>query len=288
MADWWDEGDVVQPAPGAQPGRSQLPNYAGQLAGALQPQAQPQPQQPQPMQPQQPRQQGGFGPGMSPEMLMKAEIAGLVPAGAAKVVTENPQYQIQQRRQAAAQMGLNPQDPATHQYVLTGTYPKVEKNYPAIAKADDAVLDNQKSLDTSRNALAFNRKSIEGPFVGTRAMIGGWMGDDASIATQEYETAAKMLSQEIAKGNSMGRVNAGEQAMMAKLVGSVNQPKAVREQVIQEAQKHILERKALNEQRADELRNGTYYSPGHQKGGSAAPAPHEMTDDQIKAQLGLK
>lgn len=286
MADWWDEGDVVQPAPGAQPGQSQLPNYAGQLIGALQPQSQP--QQAQPMQPQQPRQQGGFGPGMSPEMLMKAEIAGLVPAGAAKVVTENPQYQIQQRRQAAGQMNLDPQDPATNQYILTGSYPKIEKNYKAIDMADDKLVDINNSLDTAKTALAKNKTSLEGPATSWRAMIGGWVGEKASLDTQAYETYAKMLSQEIAKSNSLGRTNATEQQLMARLIGGTAQPRSVREEILTDVAKHLDNKRVAQEQRADELRSGTYYRPGHQRGGSAAPAPHEMTDDQIKAQLGIK
>ena len=225
---------------------------------------------------------------MDPRQIMALEAAGVLSPGAGKVATEDPRYQQQQRMKAAQVQGLDMSDPATKEYVLTGSYPKIEKNYPAISKADDAVLDTQKSLDTANKAIELNKNTMQGPMTGWRASVGGWMNNDQAKATQQYETFAKMLSQEIAKGNSIGRTNATEQQLMAKLVGGVDQPRDVREAILKEVQTHLADKHQLNVQRANELRTGTYYRPGHQQGAQQPANASQMSDEDLKAQLGIK
>lgn len=269
---------------------SQLPNYAGQLANALQPQqqqlqAQPQPQQQQPPQ-QQPQRRGGFGPGMSPELLMKAEIAGLVPAGAAKVVTENPQYQIEQRRQAAQQMKLDPEDPATHQYVLTGSYPKHEQDHNAIGKAQDKIDSLDVTLADAKKAKDLAGKAITGPIPQTRAWLGSWYDDPASVATQRYENLAGQLSQQVAKSLSGGRVSKFEQSTQKDLLGGLSKGIESRKATIQDMVDLLEQERGAQSRNVDQLRNGTFYKPQRQQ--STPLAPHQLSDDELKSQLGIK
>lgn len=197
----------------------------------------------------------------------------------AKGLIEHPAYkqaqkaaEVQQRMQMAKQFGMSPNTPEGKEYILTGQIPKFERNYPAIQKADQRTTDLGNSLDTARTAMDLSQKAYAGPLADTRAMIGGWFGATSAVDTQNYQAAAKLLSQEIAKANSGGRVNAFEQKLMSELQGGLGQAPAARKEIIGRAIAHLEKQQALAERQADEIRNGTYYQPR----GNPAPAPSNV------------
>jgi hypothetical protein len=217
-----------------------------------------------PAQPQQPGQTAPPGRQsqiMDPRRIMALEAAGVLPAGAGKVMTEDPQYQQAQRMKAAQSQGLDLKDPATQQYVLTGSYPKIEKNYPAIQKADDKLGEIDNSIDTAKDAVRLNKEAYSGWAPETRAWLGGMIGLTSAQKTQEYQAASKLMSQEIAKGNSIGRVNQFEQRLMADLQGGLNQTVEARGAILDRALKHIQSRREVVARQSDELRTGNYYKP---------------------------
>lgn len=233
----------------------------GRFSGPAQPMAAPMAMAPQAQTP-------------DPRQIAALEMAGVMPAGAGKVLTDQPQYQMTQRLQAAKAMGLDPKSPATQQYVLTGAYPKVERNYPAIAKADEAVTAAENSIDTGRHALALNKDAYaaEDWFPSARSMVGGWFGTKGAEDTQKYEAAAKLVSQELAKALGGARPSAFEQKLMSELQGGVNKTRAAREDALRQAIKHLEAKRALAARQAEELRNGTYYDPGQRPAAPQAPS----------------
>lgn len=257
-------GAPQMPQPSSVPGTVVSPP-----AGGAPPSAAPQPQPPAQGAPSVPM---GGAPQFDPRQLAAYEAAGVLPAGAGKVIMDDPNYQIEQRRRAAVGMNLDPNSPVGREYILTGKYPAVEKNYPAIQKADEAVTQADNSLDTAHEASRLNKSAYDAKdwFPGLRTTVGSWFGDDKATDTQNYQAAAKVLSQEIAKSLSGGRVTQFEQKLMSDLQGGLSQTREARAAILDRATKHLESVRAMRAKQAEDLRNGTYYNPGNAPAASSS------------------
>jgi hypothetical protein len=212
--------------------------------------------------PVQPQPSGGISAPMDPRRVAAGVAAGLIPPEAGKMMIDgDEQSKVRSRAQVAGQLGMDPEDPATKQYLLTGQIPKMERNYPAINKADEATANIDNSIDTADDALRLNKNAYSGFAPETRAWLGGMVGLQGAKDTQQYQYDAKLLSQELAKSLSAGRVNQFEQKLMSDLQGGLSQPPEVREKILQTARGHLQRKRDLAAKQAEELRNGTYYAP---------------------------
>lgn len=237
---------------------------------------------------QQPKPQGGLlegqpmgtpppQPGRVPSLIDQLPAIHAVMPEYAKGIMEHPAYlqakkdaEVQQRAATAKQYGMDPRSPEGREYILTGHVPKFERNYPAIQKADEAALQTAQSIDKAQHAITLNKSSISaGPLTGIASTVGGWVGNQSAMDTQEYYTIAKGLSQEIAKSVSGTRgPSVFEQKLQADLNGGLNQPREVRERILKEAVDLLQGRHELAQRQAMEMRNGTYFQPGN-----APPVP---------------
>lgn len=189
----------------------------------------------------------------------------------AKGIMEHPAYkqaqkaaEVQQRAAMAQQFGMDPQSPEGKQYILSGQIPKMERNFPAIQKADDAVMQTGQSLEKARDAMRLNKNSMSlGPLTGIASTVGGWFDNESAKDTQEYQVIAKGLSQEIAKALGGSRPTAFEQKLQADLQGGLSQPREVRARILQDTMKALQTKNDFAQRQAEELRNGTYYQPGN-------------------------
>lgn len=291
--------------PTAQINRVLEQKYAGPQSGGLIGQGAPQ----QPQQPQAPPQaapQGGLlggkpigapPQGQVPRMIDALPILHMIKPDLAKGLLEHPAYkqalkaaEVNQRAAMAQQFGMSPQSPEGKEYILSGSIPKFERNYPAIQKADDTVLQTQQSIDKANEALDLNKNSISmGPLTSPLATIAGWWGNKSAMDTQQYQVIAKGLSQEIAKALGGSRPTAFEQKLQADLQGGLSQPREVREAIIKDTLKHLQAKNAFAQRQADEMRNGTYYQARQPQAApqqAAAPDLSKMSTDDILKALG--
>ncbi len=95
-------------------------------------------------------------------------------------------------------------------------------------------------------------------------------------------SAATAQLENLSTGNALEQLKAvfgaapteGERKILLDIQGAVNQPDHVRQDIYRRAQAAAERRLAFNEQRANELRGGTFYQP---KGGQQQPAQQGQT-----------
>ena len=183
-----------------------------------------------------------------------------------------------ERRAAAEQLGLTPQDPAYQGFVLTGKMPREDQapltatDKQAILSADEMVAANENALQAIDQATALSDKANAGWGAGMRASIGNnlpdWMVPDAvsspdsSLATTDMDNA--IIGQALTSLKTIfgGNPTEGERKILLDLQGSSSMPAAVRKNILGRAKEMAQRRLEFNKARASELRGGTYYKPG--------------------------
>lgn len=218
---------------------------------------------------------------MNPRTVFAGVSSGLIPADAGKFALEGDQQKLGTRAQIAKQAGMDPNDPVTREYVMTGSYPKQEKNWPAIREADQNVVDLQNSVDLADQAAAHNQKAFAPGWISpsTKAYWSGVTGIDkeAGDATQNYMSEVKLLSGQLAKAVGGTRPTAYETKVINDSQASPDkQTPEVRADIIKRMKTALQTRLSLAQRQADELRNGTYYAP--RSAGGAASAPQALPD----------
>lgn len=181
------------------------------------------------------------------------------------------------RNKIAAKLGMDPNDPATKQYLATGKFPREDQqaltavDKKAILEADEMVQVNQQAIDALKQAKTLSNSANSGILAGTRATIGANLPDmlvpdqlsspDSSTATLDYDNAIVGQALGQLKAIFGGAPTEGERKILLDLQGSANQPAAVRERILDRAIAMAEKRLEFNKSRADELRGGTYYKP---------------------------
>ena len=191
------------------------------------------------------------------------------------------------RRAAAAQsLGYDLKSDAAKSYILTGKMPREDQqaltatDKKAILEADEMTGSNRAAIQAIDEATRLNPDANSGWLAGARASVGAnlpdWLVPDivsspkSAQATIDFDNA--VVGQALTQLKSIfgGNPTEGERKILLDLQGSSGKPKEVRQEILSRARRAAVARLQLNEQRAHELRGGTYYKPG---GGSAAANP---------------
>ncbi|NSZ42841.1 lytic transglycosylase domain-containing protein [Agrobacterium vitis] len=179
---------------------------------------------------------------------------------------------IDARRQAATALGLPEDDPRYKSYVLTGKMPR-EDAQPLTATDKKAVLEADEMVSTASGVLPMleqakklNEKAYSGPFAGTRGYIAGTFGAEGGNATLDYDNLVQTQALQQMKTIFGAAPTEGERKILLDISGSSNLPPEVRKGILDRAQQAVQRRLDLYQNRADELRGGTFYKPSGQDG----------------------
>ncbi|MBB5040802.1 hypothetical protein [Shinella fusca] len=189
-----------------------------------------------------------------------------------------------QRKLAAEQNGLMPDDPAYQSFILTGKMPREDQapltatDKKAILEADDLVAANENAITALDQALSINDQANQGAFASTRGALGNalpdWMVPDAvsskesSAATAEFDNLIVGQALASLKATFGAAPTEGERKILLELQGSAGQPVEVRKSILQRARALAERRLEFNRQRAEGLRGGTFYKPSGAGGSS--------------------
>lgn len=236
------------------------------------------------------------GPGLDSSATQRAAVArqyGIEPAspqGKAFILTGKLPEQdttftdaVEQRKKVASANGLDPNSPGFQSFVLTGKMPREDAqpltatDKKAIQEADEHVLANQAAIESLQRAKKLSPQAFAGPGAGTRGYAASFLGPTSDIG--KGGIATENLTNEVMT-NALGQLKSvfggnpteGERAILLEMQGSVSKPDTVRQDIFDRAQKLAEKRMAFNQQRADELRGGTFYKKdGGTSKGSTQP-----------------
>ena len=205
---------------------------------------------------------------------------------------------VDQRKNAAAQMGLSPDDPAYKSFVLTGRMPREDQaplsatDKKAVLEADEAVQANQQTIELLTSVIkpdqsgkTLNDRAGSGSTAGLQAFVArndptGFFNDQKGEATTELQNI--ILTQALGSLKSIfgGNPTEGERAILTDLQASVDKTPNERKPIIDRAIAAANRRLAFNKQRADALRGGTYYKAGAQP--SSGPSVDDLVSQYTK------
>lgn len=131
----------------------------------------------------------------------------------------------------------------------------------AILEADDKLSATTNAITNLKDALKYSAKAYDGFGATQRASVVG------NIKDSEEATATAMLNN-IVTGNALEMLKAtfgsapteGERAILLQLQGSANLPRAQREAIYNRAIAMAEARQTSSQQKANNLRSGTYFS----------------------------
>ncbi|MFB7145022.1 hypothetical protein ACWGMK_06230 [Agrobacterium deltaense] len=200
--------------------------------------------------------------------------------------TINVGNEVEARRQAAAQAGLTPDDPAYQGFILTGKLPRENEqsltatDKKAILEADEMVQSTQNVLPLIDRALQLNDKAYSGPTAGLRGLVTGALGMEGGEATQELDNVVINGALTQLKAIFGGAPTEGERAILLDMSGASNQPAPVRRTIFERAKQAAERRLKFYQQRATDMRGGTYYKPGTSTPSApTAPTPPSPPQD---------
>ncbi len=226
------------------------------------------------------------------QRLYQVSRGGKVDAVGGAGQTINVGNEVDARKAAAESLGLSPDDPRYELFVLTGKFPREDSqsltatDKKAILEADEMVAANQSALDALSQAEGLSDKANSGWFAGARASVGNnlpdWMVPDIVSSPQSSQATTDMdnaiIGQAITQLKTIfgGNPTEGERNILLELQGSSTMPREVRKQVFSRARALAEKRLQFNNDRASDLRGGTYYKPDR------APATGQNIDDLLK------
>lgn len=194
------------------------------------------------------------------------------------------------------QGGAGTDDMQEYQYAVSQGYPgtyvdyqkemKVKPGGPMDAttkkelfEAEDAVTAGQYVLSSLDRALELNKTALDGWAAGQRAQIGANIPDIGignanaqDYPTIEYQNVTTELALNQLKTIFGSMPTEGERKILLELQGSVDQPRAVREEILRRARAAAERRIADNQAKAEAIRNGAYFDSGYGTGQPTAPA----------------
>ncbi|WP_234825948.1 hypothetical protein [Sinorhizobium meliloti] len=239
-----------------------------------------------------PEEREQYGIPETDQRLYQVSRGGKVDAVGGAGQTINVGNEIDARKAAAAELGLSPDDPRYESFVLTGKFPREDSqsltatDKKAILEADEMVAANQSALDALSQAEGLSDKANSGWFAGARASIGNnlpdWMVPDIVSSPQSSQATTDMdnaiIGQAITQLKTIfgGNPTEGERNILLELQGSSTMPREVRKQVFSRARALAEKRLQFNNDRAADLRGGTYYKPDR------APATGQNIDELLK------
>lgn len=139
-------------------------------------------------------------------------------------------------------------------------------------EAEDSVNAGAFVVDALQQALTLNETAYEGPFSDVR-------GDSAALVNipgGKETSLLKNLTTELALNQLKATFGAapteGERKILMDLQGSVNQPRAVRQEIFKRALDLANRRISINRDKANALRSGEYFQSGYVPPNAAQPA----------------
>ncbi len=177
------------------------------------------------------------------------------------------QAQIDARRQAAPGLGLQEGSPSWRSYVATGKVGADRDmsagDKKAIDTADNAVLSAQASIGMLEQAKELSAKAYAGPAASERGKVMSLIpGNEAGQATLELDNLVTTNALTNLKSIFGGNPTEGERKILLEVAGSSNLPHALRVKIYQRAIDAANLRLQQNQDRAAQIREGTYYRPG--------------------------
>lgn len=184
-----------------------------------------------------------------------------------------------ERAGAAAQYGLKPGTPEYQTFVLTGNTPQEQRSTAsdraAIREADDMAFSAKTAIGQLKEALALNDQAGSGMFAGAQAFAArndptGIFDDKKGEATTNFNNLVMNQALGSLKAIFGGNPTEGERAILLDLQASADKTPAERKAILNRAVALAEKRMAFNQDRANELRSGTYYQP---KDAGPGPGP---------------
>lgn len=228
------------------------------------------------------------------------QLVRVTPGGQAEVVYgANPVQAAEQavaaRRAQAVAAGMDPESGPVKTFIATGKMPREDQapltatDKKAIIEADDQVIAATNVINLLREAERINPQAHTGALASTRATIGNMLPDvlvpdalaskGSSEATANFENL--VLGQALAQLKSTfgAAPTEGERKILIELQGSVNQPVSVRQDILRRAKALAEKRLRENQERASQLRAGTFYKPEGAKAGGGATGASSVLDE---------
>ena len=223
------------------------------------------------------------------------------PAEYAKEKTKtSPAEETEGRKAAAAAAGLKPGDAGYQGFILTGKMPREDMgpltatDKKAILEADEGVMAANTAIEALRTAKQLSPRALAGWGAGAKASVANnlpdWIVPDGLVASpQKAEATAELenvvTSQALAQLKSIfgAAPTEGERKILLDIQGSIGQPDNVRQKIYDRGIAMAERRLAFNQQRANELRGGSFYRQGGAQGGQPAPQPQRQPQRQPQA-----
>lgn len=190
---------------------------------------------------------------------------------------KDPTDTVEGRKALAQEYGFQPGTPEYVNWVLGKRLPKDDEKKPmsvadrnAILKADEAVESAQGVLSNLHDAMALSKKAYDGPTASYRGAVTGFFGSEAGQATAQFDNIITATTLGQLKQIFGGNPTEGERKILLEIQGASSQPQPVREAIIKRAIAATERRRQVMQERADELRAGTYYQQGGGQVGGAA------------------
>lgn len=179
----------------------------------------------------------------------------------------DPSAEFNARRSQAAQLGLQEGTPQFQAFVGTGKFlredqqPLTATDKKAILEADETVMSTKNAIGSLERALELSGKAYDGATANERAWVTSQFGDEAGMATRELKQTVTEGALQQLKAIFGGMPTEGERKVLLEVQGSAELPQKVRENIYRRAIQLAQNRLKFNEQRANEMRGGTYYKP---------------------------
>jgi flagellum-specific peptidoglycan hydrolase FlgJ len=188
------------------------------------------------------------------------------------------------RARIAETLGIAPDSQEFKHFVATGKMPNEDQqrltatDKKAILEADELVAVNQGAISNLEKALEMSSQAYDGVTAGIRGTVMGNLGDESGQKTQELDNLIKMNAVNSLKAIFGAMPTEGERKILMELQGSVGLPMEVRNDIYRRALQMAKSRLQMNQERADQLRGGTFYAPG---GGKSSPATSGQTTNGV-------
>lgn len=197
-----------------------------------------------------------------------------------------PEEETEGRKRAAAAAGLKPGDAGYQGFILTGKMPREDMgpltatDKKAILEADEGVLAANTAIEALGKAKELSPRALGGWGAGGKAAVANnlpdWLVPDRFASPAQGQATAELenvvTSQALAQLKSIfgAAPTEGERKILLEIQGSVGQPDNVRQQIYDRGIAMAKKRLEFNQQRADELRGGSFYrSQGRQGQGQS-------------------
>lgn len=193
---------------------------------------------------------------------------------------------VAQRKTEAASLGLDPTSPGYQSYVLTGKMPREDAqpltatDKKAVLEADEKVQAGRQTIENLNKAKVLSKQSFEGPYASKRGYLASFLGESSDtgkrgIATQDLDNLVTSNALTQLKSIFGGNPTEGERAILLDIQGSASKPHDVRVKIFDRAIDAANKRMTFEQQRADELRGGSFYKAngGTSKKTDPAAAP---------------